>query len=1302
MKWISQHIWDFISRFRNDVYMEDLAEVEHEFSVMVGPDGKLTKSTHPGERSRIQIRNDEGATIPAGAPIYSKGEIGGSERIKVGICDSSDPAKMPCIGIVETELNTTDNKDGFATTQGVYNTNISGFTGLSEGDILYVNGGSAPHLTQTKPTNGDLIQNVGVVIKTNGTTCQGLLIAAIGRTNDVPWPLYVDHANQRVGIGIASPTEELHVVGDALVTGDVTIEGNLSISNSVSQTISFGDNDFLYLGDSNDLYLRHDGSNTTIYNSTGHLGIYNAADDKDIVFYCDDGSGGVTTYLTLDGGLGFIVADKKIRYKDNVEATFGDSGDARIYHTGSSTLFDNFTGNLAFTQNADDGDIIFNCDDGSGGTTAYFRLDGSQKKADFFVPVSFGTSGGGGGHDVTFFGATNGFDMFWDTSQNALRLDDGVNIYIGSGSDLKINHDGNHSYISQEGTGSLFIRNTTDDKDIIFQSDDGSGGLATYMTVDGSNSRIQFDANLYVADGIQLRLGTGNDLRLYHSTNSYVSNEGSGDLYIRNLADDKDIIFQSDDGSGGVETYFFLDGSASSGNPYTIFPDNSHLGFGSGYGDLQLHHDGTDSYIKNRSTGRLIIQQDVDDNDIIFNCDDGSGGVTAYLTLDGSHTRTKFDKKILIADSEYVGVGDGADLQIMHNGTNTLVDNITGDLYIRNFADDKDIIFASDNGSGGTTEYFRLNGGLSSPYTNFPDNSTLSFGGSNDLRIYHDGTNNNINSVNGHLKIAQYTDDSDIVFYSDDGSGGLAEYFRVDGGTGVTEFSRGLRMADSQYLLIGTGSDLLLYHSGTNSFIQNGNGDLYIKQTANDKDIIFQSDDGSGGVTDYIIIDGSQTRTNIHKNLRFDDIVRAEFGNSGDLVIIHDGTDSRIENGSSAGDLKIQNAADDKDILFRCDDGAGGVTDYFKLHGSAAEHNGSATTALYTVWPDNSRVAVGTSRDLQLDHNGTDSVIRNETGDLYIMNKANDKDIIFQCDDGSGGVATYITIDGDNTLTEFSKGAQFASGSYVKLLDGIVAYFGTGNDLRVWHSGSDSFISHEGDGDLYIRNLKDDKDILFQCDDGSGGTGLYFYLDGSAAKTIFSKNTEHQDSIKGQFGDSGDFSLFHNGTNSYIENDTGDLYIRNNVDDKDIIFQSDDGSGGVTTYMQLDGSHKRVIFPNDVQAAFGTSSRMVIVHDGTNATIRETQGDLQIVNTADDKDIIFQSDDGSGSTQTYMTIDGSDADVKVHTNIELERALTLQHASDPGDPASGHSVIWSDTSGNLKIKINVAGTTVTKTITTYE
>jgi len=60
----------------------------------------------------------------------------------------------------------------------------------------------------------------------------------------------------------------LDVTGLATFRDDVTIEGNLTISNSASQTISFGDNDRLKLGDSNDLEIYHDGSNSFI-NETG-------------------------------------------------------------------------------------------------------------------------------------------------------------------------------------------------------------------------------------------------------------------------------------------------------------------------------------------------------------------------------------------------------------------------------------------------------------------------------------------------------------------------------------------------------------------------------------------------------------------------------------------------------------------------------------------------------------------------------------------------------------------------------------------------------------------------------------------------------------------------------------------------------------------------------------------------------------------------------------------------------------------------------------------------------------------------
>ena len=246
MKWIGQHIWDFVSRFRNDVYFEGLTETEETRGLVVDANGKVSINPLSGDEHATHVyenvRNDEGATIPVGTPVYSKGEVGGSERIKVGIADASDPAKMPAIGITNTELTTTgDTKDGLITLVGVYNTNLSGFSGVSENDVVYVASGGG--LTITKPTGVNLIQNVGIVLKTNGpgTIIQGLAVTCIGRTNDVPTPLYIDHANQRVGIGATSPDEKLEVDGRIKLqtsAGSLTIKeagaGSVALTSSAT------------------------------------------------------------------------------------------------------------------------------------------------------------------------------------------------------------------------------------------------------------------------------------------------------------------------------------------------------------------------------------------------------------------------------------------------------------------------------------------------------------------------------------------------------------------------------------------------------------------------------------------------------------------------------------------------------------------------------------------------------------------------------------------------------------------------------------------------------------------------------------------------------------------------------------------------------------------------------------------------------------------------------------------------------------------------------------------------------------
>ena len=61
------------------------------------------------------------------------------------------------------------------------------------------------------------------------------------------------------------------------------------------------------------------------------------------------------------------------------------------------------------------------------------------------------------------------------------------------------------------------------------------------------------------------------------------------------------------------------------------------------------------------------------------------------------------------------------------------------------------------------------------------------------------------------------------------------------------------------------------------------------------------------------------------------------------------------------------------------------------------------------------------------------------------------------------------------------------------------------------------------------------------------------------------------DNIRAKFGNGGDLTILHDSNHSYIKNYTGDHYILKTLqDDSDIIFKSDDGSGGGNIeYIQL-------------------------------------------------------------------------------------------------------------------------------------
>ena len=64
MKWIGQHIWDFISRFRNDVYLENIADgtVANDKFLGLDSNNKIVKETATTTVSGFLVDDDDDTT----------------------------------------------------------------------------------------------------------------------------------------------------------------------------------------------------------------------------------------------------------------------------------------------------------------------------------------------------------------------------------------------------------------------------------------------------------------------------------------------------------------------------------------------------------------------------------------------------------------------------------------------------------------------------------------------------------------------------------------------------------------------------------------------------------------------------------------------------------------------------------------------------------------------------------------------------------------------------------------------------------------------------------------------------------------------------------------------------------------------------------------------------------------------------------------------------------------------------------------------------------------------------------------
>ena len=388
------------------------------------------------------------------------------------------------------------------------------------------------------------------------------------------------------------------------------------------------------------------------------------------------GSGG--SFLPLAGG----TMTGALKLNDNVVARFGTGNDLTIYHTGTTTLFDNNVGDVIFRQFADNKDIILQSDNGSGGLATYILIDGSTGAVELshYGSKKFETTSTG----VSVTGALSTTTNV-TVGANATFVDNGKAIF-GAGSDLQIYHDGSNSYISELGTGQLFVNTNS----------------FRLLNTGGSENLLSAYENA------QVELFYDNIKRLETLTDGA---KVTGNLEVTGTIT----------GSGG--SFLPLAGGTMTGN--TIHNDNVKSIYGTASDGLEIFHDGVASYIKDTGTGDLKLQAS---NDIFLL--DGSGNVMLEASESGSvDLFYNGSKKFATTNTGISVTGKGAftsdvtigaagklkfqsggnDMQIYHDSSNGYLDNLIGQLNINQSAVTQSIVFKVSNANALDTTALTIN-----------------------------------------------------------------------------------------------------------------------------------------------------------------------------------------------------------------------------------------------------------------------------------------------------------------------------------------------------------------------------------------------------------------------------------------------------------------------------------------------------------------------------------------------------------------------------------------------------------------
>ena len=637
--------------------------------------------------------------------------------------------------------------------------------------------------------------------------------------------------------------------------------------------------------------------------------------EKDLSIGGNVSIGGTLTYedVTNIDSVGIVTAREGVFLPDLKQLKIGNTSaapDLYLWHnssTGNSNI-SNKTGDLFIQGNNGSGTVV-NQIAVKSNAAVELNHQGNKKLS---------TIGGGN--------SANGIEVFGNASNSAVRMStsDGtlrgivyanssnligflgnngnwaLSVANAGGNTVSYNHFNPSTDSSLDlGTGSVRWRNvyadtlygnganlTGIDTDLVSDTSPQLGG-----TLDVNGQVISFDD----ATGVNVnraKFGTGNDLHIYHNgSNSTIRHEGTGSLLLTTVSGSIQLLNGSENmlianPNGGVQLYYdnsikletistgirMQNSSELTVNGGTIqfghsSSSDDRLKFGANGTDLQIFHGGNGQFDVNtgdviiRNTGdfsssrEIYLMARVDEQSVTCYSD---GGVELYYN-NGRQLQTlsngiKPDNNLFMNDNKPIYIGNGLDLQIYHDGSNSFIKDGIGSsglvvqapLFAVKSADgSENMIVATQNGNvelmhnntkmletlnegikvhtGSSSTVIRINSNtnVESIIQGYNSDLLIKSPSSGNITLYANGTESAVNCI----------------------ANGAVELYH-NGNRQVFTFDGGLNWQDTKKAEFGNSGDLKIYHNGSNSAVQNYQGALYISnKETNSSDLHLQGKD---------------------------------------------------------------------------------------------------------------------------------------------------------------------------------------------------------------------------------------------------------------------------------------------------------------------------------------------------------------------------------------------------------------------------------------------------------------------------